>query len=229
MLKGFVEPIQVQLVATPLIAWGLERLIESARPRLALAGSSHSVAQCLSAVPQHCLDVVVLDLDGENGSGCLAALRNWSKAKVLVVSGSASETLTDDAVMAGAAGVIDKRDVEGPSNLLKAIEKVYGGEIWLDRHATSRIFLELARKQGAHEDDPELKKIASLTPREQQTIASLMRDPSAPSKRVAEQLHISERTVRNHLSSIYGKLGLNNRVDLYAYAQRHRLRLPVGA
>lgn len=170
---------------------------------------------------------MVLDLDGEDGTDSLADLRSLTRAKILALSGSASASLIEGAVMAGAAGVIDKREAEAPTNLLKAIEKIHGGEIWLDRNATSRIFLELARKQGTREDDPEQRKIASLTPREQQTIASMMRDPSAPSKRVAEQLHISEHTLRNHLSSIYGKLGLSNRVDLYAYAQRHRL--PAGA
>jgi len=213
--------IRVQLVALPLVAWGLERLVESARPRLTLAGSAVSVTQCLPALEKHMPDVVVLDLDGEGGTDTLARLRSRTQARIIALTGSCDELLHDSAVLAGASGVIGKHDAAGPVNLLKAIEKVHEGEIWLDRNATSRIFLELARRQSAQADDPEQEKIARLTRREQQTIASLVRNPSTPSKHVAAQLHISEHTLRNHLSSIYGKLGLTSRVDLYAYAQRH--------
>jgi DNA-binding NarL/FixJ family response regulator len=129
--------------------------------------------------------------------------------------------LHDSAVLSGARGVVDKR--EAAPTLLKAIEKVHEGQIWIDRNATSRIFLELARKKAANAKDPEQQKITCLTPRERQTIAAMVGDASAPGKRVAELLHISERTLRNHLTSIYSKLGLTNRVDLYAYAHRHGL------
>ena len=216
-------PIQVLLVALPLVAWGLERLVESARPRLALAGSVSSVAQYLLSPHQYAPDVVVLDLDSEDCIESLADLHNQTKARILVVTGSSDVALHDRAVLAGARGVVDKRESASASTLLKAIEKVHDGELWIDRNATSRIFLELARKKAEREIDPEQQKIAKLTRREQQTIASLASDPSAPGKLVAEKLHISEHTLRNHLTSIYSKLGLTNRVDLYAYAHKYGL------
>lgn len=216
-------PIQVLLVALPLVAWGLERLVESAQPRLALAGSVASVAQYLLSLHQYAPDVVVLDLDSEDCIESLAELHRQTKARILVVTGSSDVTLHDSAVLAGARGVVDKRESASASTLLKAIEKVHDGELWIDRNATSRIFLELARKKVERDIDPEQQKIAKLTRREQQTIASLARDPSAPGKLVAEKLHISEHTLRNHLTSIYSKLGLTNRVDLYAYAHKYGL------
>jgi DNA-binding NarL/FixJ family response regulator len=216
-------PIQVLLVALPLVAWGLERLVESAQPRLMLAGSVASVAQYLLSLHLYTPDVVVLDLDSEDCIESLADLHRQTKAKILVVTGSSDVALHDSAVMAGARGVVDKRESASASTLLKAIEKVHEGELWIDRNATSRIFLELARKKAERDMDPEQEKIAKLTRREQQTIASLASDPSAPGKLVAEKLHISEHTLRNHLTSIYSKLGLTNRVDLYAYALKHGL------
>jgi DNA-binding NarL/FixJ family response regulator len=216
-------PIQVLLVALPLVAWGLERLVESAQPRLMLAGSVASVAQYLLSLHLYTPDVVVLDLDSEDCIESLADLHRQTKAKILVVTGSSDVTLHDSAVLAGARGVVDKRESASASTLLKAIEKVHEGELWIDRNATSRIFLELARKKAERDMDPEQEKIAKLTRREQQTIASLASDPSAPGKLVAEKLHISEHTLRNHLTSIYSKLGLTNRVDLYAYALKHGL------
>src|SRR5689334_707328 len=196
-------PIQVLLVALPLVAWGLERLVESAQPRLMLAGSVASVAQYLLSQHQYAPDVVVLDLDSEDCIESLADLHRQTKAKILVVTGSSDVALHDSAVLAGARGVVDKRESASASTLLKAIEKVHEGELWIDRNATSRIFLELARKKAERDMDPEQEKIAKLTRREQQTIASLASDPSAPGKLVAEKLHISEHTLRNHLTSIY--------------------------
>lgn len=216
-------PIQVLLVALPLVAWGLERLVESAQPRLMLAGSAASVAEYLLSLHPYAPDVVVLDLDSEGCIESLAELHRQTKAKILVVTGSSDVALHDRAVLAGARGVVDKRESASASTLLKAIEKVHEGELWIDRNATSRIFLELAHRKAERDIDPEQQKIAKLTRREQQTIASLASDPSAPGKLVAEKLHISEHTLRNHLTSIYSKLGLTNRVDLYAYAHKYGL------
>jgi two-component system nitrate/nitrite response regulator NarL len=223
MLNGFHPPIRVQIVALPLVAWGLARLVESAQPKLALAGTAASVAQCLLVLSQQAPDVIVLDLDGEENAHALANLHRQTKAKILVITGSRDVLLHDHAVLTGARGVVDKREPASASILLKAIEQVEAGEIWIDRNATSRIFLELARQKTSRVNDPELQKINLLTRREQQTIASLGSDPSAPGKLVAERLHISEHTLRNHLTSIYSKLGLANRVDLYAYAHKHGL------
>lgn len=214
-------PIHVHLVALPLVAWGLERLVESDQPRLALTGSVATVAECLRGLNGAVPDVVVVDLDGEDGTAPLAELHSRTKAKILVVTGSRDEALHDRAVLVGARGVVEKR--ETAPTLLKAIERVHAGEIWIDRNATSRIFLELARKKSLGADHPEQHKIASLTRRERQTIAALAADAAAPGKRVAERLHISEHTLRNHLTSIYSKLSLTSRLDLYAYAHRNGL------
>ena len=224
MSAGQSQPIQVHLVALPLVAWGLERLIESAQPRMALAGSAASVADSLLAISLRTPDVVVLDLDGEQGTESLALLHGQTSAKILVVTSSPNVALHDDAVMAGARGVVDKRDPASVQTLLRAIEKVHLGEMWIDRNATSRIFMELARRKSAQEKGPEQQKIASLTRRELQTVTVLASDPAAPGKQVAEKLFISEHTLRNHLTSIYSKLGLANRVDLYAFAQRNGIK-----
>lgn len=224
MLKAQDQPIQVLLVALPLVAWGLERLIESAQPRMMLLGSARSVANSVADMGQRTPDVVVVDLDGEQDAESLVLLHSNTSAKILAVTGSPNEALHDEAVMAGARGVVDKRDADAAKTLLKAIEKVHQGEIWIDRNATSRIFLELARRKSALNQNPEKQKVASLTPRELQALTMLSSDPGSSSKKVAEKLYISEHTLRNHVTSIYSKLGLTNRVDLYAFAQRNGLR-----
>jgi len=71
--------------------------------------------------------------------------------------------------------------------------------------------------------DPEEAKIASLTIREREIISLECTNSGATAKVIAGKLNISEHTVRNHLNSIYEKLGIANRVELVLYAQKHGL------
>ncbi len=86
------------------------------------------------------------------------------------MTNSADVAWLDKAVIAGVRGVV--RTGEAPPTLLKAIDKVHEGEFWIDRGATSRIFMEMARQKAADRNDPEKSKIATLTTRERQTIAA---------------------------------------------------------
>jgi two-component system, NarL family, nitrate/nitrite response regulator NarL len=219
MLSVRVAPVQVYVIAPPVACWGLERLVQTAHPRLELAGTASSIAEALPAITRRTPDVIVADIDGELDS--LTQLRHGTPANILVLAGSHDCAGLDKAVLAGVRGVVKKSDP--PSILLKAIEKVHEGELWIDRGATSRIFLEMARQKAAQGSDPDKTRIATLTSRERQTIAAVASDASAPAKVIARRLCISEHTLRNHLTSIYSKLGLSNRVDLYAYATKHRL------
>ena len=186
MFSARKTSIQVHFVALPLVAWGLERLVQSAQPRLALAGSTTSVAECLLALQKQPTDVVVLDLDGDDGIDALAELHCQIKAKILVITASRDDALNDTAVLAGARGVVNKR--EAASTLLKAIEKVHEGEVWIDRNATSRLFLTLARTKATKKQDPELEKMAAQTPRERQTMEAVTTDVRVSSKQMAERL-----------------------------------------
>jgi two-component system, NarL family, nitrate/nitrite response regulator NarL len=221
MLIGHSRPIQVHLVAEALVCWGLERLVQTGRPGLEVAGMASSLAESLPLLQRYPADVVVIDLDGEDVCESLVELHAQTHARVLVVTGSADMAVLDRVVLAGVRGIVKKR--ESPSTLLKAIEKVHDGELWIDRGATSRIFMEMARQKASEKNDPEKSKIATLTMRERQTIIALASDASAPGKVIAQRLCISEHTLRNHLTSIYSKLGLSNRLDLYAYASKHSL------
>jgi two-component system, NarL family, nitrate/nitrite response regulator NarL len=223
MLSVRVAPVQVYVIAPPVACWGLERLVQTAHPRLELAGTASSIAEALPAVAQRNPDVIVADIDGELES--ITQLRHGTRASILVLAGSHHSDGLDKAVLAGVRGVVKKCDP--PAILLKAIEKVHEGELWIDRGATSRIFLEMARQKAAQGSDPDKTKIATLTSRERQTIAAVASDASAPAKVIARRLCISEHTLRNHLTSIYSKLDLTSRLDLYAYAARHSLNKPL--
>ena len=203
------------------VLWGLEKLIEGEHPRMQVVGKATTSAEALKLLDEVKPDIILLDLDlgGENGSNAIQALISKSKAKVLVLTGSRDIAVHDAAVLAGARGVVEKG--EPAETILKAIRKVHEGEIWLDRSATGRIFLELSRSKAAEAQNPEQRKIASLTPRERQIVAEIGSDAAAGSKVIAERLHISEHTLRNHIASIYEKLEVSSRLELFAYAGKH--------
>ena len=219
--QSAIQAIRVLVVAEPIVAWGLERLVQSGHPRLEVAGTYDRASGCLEELPCTTADVVLVDLDGIEGTDGLAELFARSGMKILAISGSHDAALHDSAVLSGARGVVEKRSA--PALLLKAIEKVHDGELWVDRAATSRIFMELARQKAAKGKDPEQQRIATLTKRERHSIAAVASDANAPGKVIAARLNISEHTLRNHLTSVYSKLGVPNRLALYAYAHRHGL------
>ena len=216
-----VAPIRVFLVDAHRIAlWGLERLLESARPRLAVVGAAASAAEALGRVREATPDVIVLAIGGEGDTDAVAALSVACGAKVLVLTGNRDETLRDRAVLAGARGVVPTD--AAPDLLLTAIDRVHAGQVWLDRAATGRGFVALSRR-SAPGAGPEQARIAALTERERAIIAAVLESPGACARKLAESLHIAEHTLRNHFTSIYGKLQVANRMELFAYAQRHGL------
>lgn len=213
--------IQVFIVASSMLAWGYERLMHTAQPAFAVASSACTFGEALRNPALAGADAVLFDPDGQEGLGALTGLPALTQAKLILLTSARDLETLDTAVLAGARGIVHKSD--SPSVLLKAIERVCAGELWMDRMATARVLLELARRTETTATDPERCKIASLTARERSTIQAITAD-CAPGKVIASRMCISEHTLRNHLSSIYDKLGVQNRVALYAYATKHGLQ-----
>lgn len=218
------NPIKIILVDDHRsVLWGLDKLIEGEHPRMQVVGTATTLVEAMRLMGETSPDVIVMDIDlnGESGISAIPKIIAQSSAKVLMLTGSRDHSLHDAAILAGAKGVVEKG--EDAVTILKAIEKIASGEIWLDRAATSRIFLELSIKRTAVARDPEQNKIASLTPRERQIVAEISSDAAANSRIISERLHISEHTLRNHLTSVYEKLELSSRLELFAYASKHNL------
>ena len=206
-------PIRVFLIDDHRsILWGLERLIETGKPAMRVVGSATSYTEALELLDAAAPDVIVLDIDlgKESGLDAIPRLMAASAAKILV--------------LAGARGVVGKE--ASAETILTAIARVHEGQLWLDRAATGRIFVEFSRKGAAPAADPEQQKIESLTDREREIVAVTANNAGANAQAIAEKLHISEHTLRNHLTSIYGKLGVANRLELFAYAHQHNLTGP---
>jgi DNA-binding NarL/FixJ family response regulator len=203
--------------------WGLVRLIESEKPRMEVVGTAQTGPQALEKIAQLNPDVVLLDLDLGSSSALdlLPALQSYPQSRILIFTGERDQEKLDTAVFKGARGVL-RKDASA-EHVLKAIEKTAEGEIWLDRGTLGRVFSEFMAPKPAPKIDPEAEKKASLTARERKIIQVIVKGNGALNKTLADRLFISDHTLRNHLTSIYQKLGLNNRLELYVYAVKHRL------
>ncbi len=219
------RPIRVVLVDDHRsVLWGLEKLIDGDKPRMEVVGKATSCAGAMDVAGKTKPDVVVLDLDlgGENACEIIPALVNGCNTRVVVWTGMRDGKATEVSILRGACGLVHKE--EPAETLLKAIEKVHKGELWLDRSTTGRIFVELSSRKDASAPDPDARKISSLTVREREIVGHISADPGADNRKLAGKLHLGEHTLRNHLSRIYEKLGVLNRLELYVFAQRQGIK-----
>ena len=217
-------PIRVLLVHhLRSFLWGLERLIESAKPPMQLAGAVLTADEAVACLETAKPDVIFLDvaLDHDIGLDAIPRIIAKSPAKILMFAGARESSLREAAVLKGARGVVGKG--AEPETILNAIRKVHAGELWLDHVAVGHVVVELARRLAGQTANPELPKISLLTARERETVAFALAHPGATAREIAGKLHVSEHTMRNHLNAIYEKLGVGNRVELYVYARKHGL------
>jgi two-component system nitrate/nitrite response regulator NarL len=214
--------IRVMLVdAHRIVLSGLKRIVDDEKPHLAVVATATDRASALEHAHTAKPDVVVLDvrLTENKDADVIPSLINGRNTRVLILSEDREGNRHEAAILQGACGVVRKDDA--PETLIKAIKKVHEGQLWLDRSTTGRLFVELSRRKGNGSTDPSQKKIATLTVREQDVVRTLVTHPGVDNKTLATNLHIGEHTLRNHLSRIYDKLGVPNRVQLFVFAERH--------
>jgi DNA-binding NarL/FixJ family response regulator len=166
-------------------------------------------------------DILLVDLQLETTSALefLEQLIAVSGARAIVVTGTSNSEEIHRSIQAGVTGLVFKN--EDPDILIRAIRTVYTGEAWLSRSVMSSALSRLRATLAAKTPDPEASKIATLTRREREVIA--LASTGLRRLQIAEKLCVSEGTIRNHLTSILGKLELSNQLGLVIYAQRHGL------
>jgi two-component system nitrate/nitrite response regulator NarL len=217
-------PITVVLVDDHrTVLRGLEWLINAERPAMSVVGTATTIDEAYRVCADRRPDVVILDLDlgGDDGASAIPDLTANGHTAVLVLTGIRDAERHQAAVIAGAKGVVPK-EAEAEI-ILKAIQKVHAGEIWLDRRSTQKILSMLASQTHPAPPTPLDTLISSLTTREREIIAALSANAGAPAAEVAAMLEISGHTLRNHLTSIYDKLGVSSRLALYEFAHKHHL------
>jgi two-component system nitrate/nitrite response regulator NarL len=213
------EPIRILIVDDhAILRAGLRMLIDQ-NPAMKVIGVAGNGREALALAASEQPDLIILDilLGDEDGLTLLPELRDAAtNARVLVLTGLRSSESQRRAILAGAMGVVLKE--HAAEVLIKAINKVHQGEVWLDRSLMGSVLDQMTQAQ---EIDPEKSKIASLTDREREVITLIAE--GLKNKQIGQRLFISETTVTHHLSSIFSKLGVSDRLELIIYAFRYRL------
>ena len=208
-------PIQVLIVEDHLIMSTALRLLLSSQPNLCVVGEASSRAAACELAAQTAPDIVLLDLyltDGESLPVVPDLLSAAPGARIVVLTGVPDTNVHRRALSLGVMGLVLK---EQPAEvLLSAIERVHRGEIWIDRSLLAELMAPpvVASVPGS---------IASLTQREREIIGAI--GMGLKNKQIADRFFISERTVHNHLASIFRKLEVRDRLELALYAGNHGL------
>jgi two-component system nitrate/nitrite response regulator NarL len=211
-----------------LLLAGVGMLLDN-QPDMKVLARTAARSEALELAARESPDLILLDLDlaSEDVTILLPELREAAKnARVLVLTRVTDPEVHRRVVQLGAMGVVLKHQT--PEVLFKAIRKVHAGEVWLDRTSMGNVLHEMTRKKPPDPHDPEAPKIRTLTDREHQVIALIAE--GLKNKQIAERLFISETTVTHHLSSIFSKLEVSDRLELVIYAFAHNIaRLPKSA
>jgi DNA-binding NarL/FixJ family response regulator len=221
-VASIATPIRVLLADDhAVVLWGLRQLVESTSPRMIVSGTASNSRELLTHPALEATDVVVLDLGlgDANALDCLPRLLSGRDVKVVVLTGETNPRHHRDAVLRGARGVVLKS--QPPQSLLDAVERVHAGEVSFDGALMSMLLDALPGKTPSSRTPPrdtDARRIATLTPKERQVVEAVVTHRGAKSLAVAEVLGMSEHTLRNHLTVVYGKLQVRGKLDLYVYA-----------
>lgn len=205
-----------------MVRAGLCKLLEDAGMEVVAMAGNRAEAIALAAREQPDVILIELEVDGEDTLRFVPDIREAaSNARVLILTGLVKHEGHQRAVQAGAVGVVFKN--QEPEVLIKAVRKVHAGEVWLDRTTMGNLFSAMTKKSDGRDLDETRRE--SLTDRELQVISLIAE--GLKNKQIAQRLFISETTVTHHLSSIFSKLDVSDRLELVIYAFGHDLaRLP---
>ena len=201
-----------------VVRLGLKSLLER-HPQFEVVGEAGSARDALEQVAALEPDVVVMEirLPGTSGiEACEQIVDQHPNTKVIMLTSYAEDEMLFSAIRAGASGYVLKQIAS--EELVKAIEAVGRGEALLDPAVTQRVFQEVRRAVK----EEEASAFAHLSQQEKHVL--LLVSEGKTNREIAKNLFLGEGTVRNYVSSILSKLGVNNRAEAAAYAVEHSLR-----
>ncbi|RBM19727.1 response regulator transcription factor [Streptomyces sp. PT12] len=212
-------PIRVFLLDDhEVVRRGVHDLLD-AEPDIEVVGEASSAAQGLARGPALRPDVAILDVrltDGDGITVCRELRSRMPELACLMLTSFDDDDALLDAIMAGAAGYVLKQ-IRG-SDLVAAVRTVASGQSMLDPATTARLMGSLRGDNAPAEpaDDP----IAGLTPREREILVLI--GQGLTNRQIGARLFLSEKTVKNHISRLLAKLGVERRVQAAVLASRAR-------
>jgi len=196
----------------PIVRHGLRRLIAD-EPDLEVCGETSTAAEALSVIESTGPNLVLIDVSLEEGSGLELIKQikaSYPAVRMLVVSMHDESLFADRALSAGAMGYITKQ--KATTDLVQAIRQVLDGRVYLSERMTSRMLYRLVDKEQPSEDNP----IERLSDRELEVFELIGQGVST--RKIAERLHISVKTVETHRENIKRKLDLEANLELIRWA-----------
>jgi DNA-binding NarL/FixJ family response regulator len=182
---------------------------------LLVVGEASSAEEALERIPQTQPDVAVLDVRlGEGDPSGIEACREirsrYPSVACVMLTSFANDEALFASIMAGAAGYVLKQ-IRG-ADLVAAVRRVGAGESLLDPAVTARVLERLRNPQ------PEADPLAQLTPQERRILDLIAEGRT--NRQIAEVMFLAEKTVKNYVSHLLAKLGMERRAEAAAYAAR---------
>ncbi|TAM70866.1 MAG: response regulator transcription factor [Chloroflexota bacterium] len=196
---------------------GLVALLDR-RPGLQVVGEAGTVADAISLAARLQPDLIVMDVRLPDGSGveaCRQIRSERPETRVIMLTSYPDEEAVLSAIMAGASGYLLKQI--RARDLVAALETVSQGGSLLDPAVTERVLERIRRIAAADVPD----EIAALTPQERKILALVAEGKT--NREIAGEVFLSDKTVKNYVSSILSKLNLERRAQAAAFVARHRL------
>lgn len=192
-----------------------------ADPELDVVGEAGSVAEAMARVPAARPDVAVLDVRLPDGNGielCRDLLSRMPDLRCLILTSYTSDESMLDAILAGASGYVVK-DIKG-MELARAVKDVGAGRSLLDNRAAAALMAKL--RGAAEKQDP----LSGLTDQER-TLLGLLSE-GLTNKQIADRMFLAEKTVKNYVSRLLAKLGMERRTQAAVFATELKRSRPPG-
>jgi DNA-binding NarL/FixJ family response regulator len=199
---------------------GVRELLE-AQPDFEIVGEAATAEEGLARIPPTRPDVAIVDMRLTDGNGvevCRDVRSRDEGIKCLILTSFADDEALFDAIMAGAAGYLLKQ-IKG-TDLVDAVRRVAAGESLLDPDLTARA---VERFRAAPEED---NRVAGLTDQERK-ILDLIAE-GLTNRQIAERIFLAEKTVKNYVSNMLAKLGMERRTEAAVFAARLKDRRRPG-
>jgi two-component system, NarL family, response regulator DevR len=188
-----------------VVRYGLRELLE-ADGSLEVVGEAGTAEEALARIPPTKPDVAVLDVrlpDGDGVEVCREVRSRHPDVRCLILTSFADDEALIKAVMAGAAGYVVKK-LKG-ADIVKAVRRVAEGESLLDPTVAARA------RDRLRADPDEDERLARLSAKERKVLDHIA--DGLTNRQIAQQLHLAEKTVKNYVSNLLAKMGLESRTQ----------------
>ena len=195
-----------------IVRRGVRELLE-VEDDITVVGEASTAAEALARIPLSTPDVAIVDMRLPDGNGvevCREVRSGNPEVQCVVLTSFADDEALFDSIMAGAAGYLLKQ-IKG-NDLVDAIRRVASGQSLLDPSVTERVLERL--RNGPVEDE----RLARLTAQER-NILDLIAE-GLTNRQIGERLFLAEKTVKNYVSNLLGKLGMERRTEAAVFAAR---------